>query len=206
MSERWAKTPLPIVKLDLSRDELRAFIVMSAHASRERITTIGQRAVAEELEVDRRSARRLLAALEASDLIRKIPAGRGRRDSYLVAPFEVGASDAPTLGERTTRSGRISDGKWAHPEAEVGASGGAHVQRTDEQRPPAIDADASPAPEDPWGALAQVLIGEGHDEGDVALAVAHAWCRVRDPSRSLENERRRVPTLASIREELPRAA
>jgi len=54
----------------------------------------------------------------------------------------------------------------------------------------------------PWSGLSLALTQEGFDENDIALALARLWCGVRDPRVPLEGERRRVPTLAEVREEL----
>jgi hypothetical protein len=124
-TDRWAMVPVAILGVPLTRAELRTFIALSGHANADREADVGQRRLAEEVEeddvrdrriakgkaVDRRSVRRALVALEGYGLAERISNGRGRPDTWRVAPFEVGASGrAHSRGE----SGRIPSPKWAH--------------------------------------------------------------------------------------------
>src|SRR4051794_787341 len=87
-SKRWAKVPLVILDLKLSRDDLRAFVALSAHADGDRETRVGQETLARLLGVDRRSVRRTLKRLESAGVVVKVASGRGRPDRYRVKPFD----------------------------------------------------------------------------------------------------------------------
>jgi DNA-binding MarR family transcriptional regulator len=199
---QYGMVPEEAAYVDLDVTAYRVLIIYASKAGKDRVAWIAHREIAERLGLARTTIDAAVKRLERAGLMRKVGRVVINRErgtwtfKYRIAltnrlpsqlpeakPEVASASHPKPIQADPMPIQRVPDANPGLAHSDLSSSNLSSSAAS--PRSPA-DAGSAPPAFDPWAAQARNLIAEGHDENDVALAMARVWCRTHKPGSSLE--------------------